>query len=175
MNQPNGTHISMARTAFDPTLLNPFMLWAQLAVKTSEMLVSSGQVIGTRVHQMARAGANPSPSDRREMLLMGSEKVKAAAASGLAVATHVQSANWQLAAQAWKQWLASATAMGALASSRNFGEALSRQHSLLETLGRAGRTQGRISTDMARLAGAALGPIHAASTANARRLAKRKT
>jgi hypothetical protein len=165
---------TMARTAFDPALFNPFMLWAQLAVKTSEMLVSSGHVIGSRVHQMARAGANPSPRDRREMLLMGSEKVKAATASGLAVAAQLQSANWQLATRAWKHWVASATAMGALATSRSFGEALARQHSLLETLGRAGRTQGRISTDMARLAGAALGPIHAASTANARRLSKRK-
>lgn len=167
----------MPRTAIDPAFLNPFMLCAQLAVKTSEMLMSSGQVIGTRVHRMARAGANPSASDRREMLLMGSEKVKAAAESGLAVATRLQAANWELPARAWQQWLAGATAMGALATSGSFGEALARQRRLLETLGRAGHTQGRVSTDMARLAGAALGPIHAASTANARRLARprRKT
>lgn len=165
----------MPRTAFNPALLNPFMLWAEVAVKTTEMLVSSGQVIGSRVHQMARAGANPGPKDRREMLLMGSEKVKAATASGLAVATHLQTTNWQLAAQAWRQWFASAGAMSALVSSRTFGEALTRQHSLLQTLGRAGSTHGRISSDMARLAGAALKPIHGASTANARRLTRVRT
>jgi hypothetical protein len=165
----------MALTAFNPTLLNPFMLWAQLAMKTAEMLVASGQVIGSRMDQVARAGANPSLRDRREMLLMGSEKVKAATESGLAVAARLQAANWELAARAWRQWIASAAAMNALVTSRNFGEALARQHSLLEALGRAGRTQGRISSDMARLAGAALKPIHGASTANARRLARSRT
>lgn len=165
----------MTRPAFDPALLDPFMLWAQLTMKTSEMLLSSGQVIATRVHRMARAGANPSARDRREMLLMGSEKVKAATESALAVATRLQATHWQLAARAWQQWFASAAAMGALVGSRNVGEALARQHRLVETLGRAGRTHSRVSTHMARLAGAALEPIHAASTANARRLARTRT
>ena len=95
----------MALTSFNPAVFNPFMLWADVAVKTTEMLVSSGQVIGTRVGRMARAGANPSARDRREMALMGSEKVKAATASGLAVAARLQAANWQLYARAWEPHL----------------------------------------------------------------------
>ena len=165
----------MALNAFQPDLLNPFMLWGRLAMKTAEMLVSSGQVIGSRMDQIARAGARPGPRDIREIALMGSEKMKAATESGLAVATRLQAANWQLFARAWQQWFASLGAMNALVASRSFGEALARQHSLLNTLGRAGRTQGRISADMARLAGAALAPVHAASTANARRLARVRT
>lgn len=125
----------MALKAFNPSLFNPFLLWADVALKTTEMLFSSAQVIGTRVNRMALAGANPSARDRREFALMGTEKVKAATESGLAVAARLQAANWQLCARAWQQWLAS-------------------------------------SGNAARLAGAALKPVHAASTANARRLAR---
>lgn len=153
-------------------LFNPFLLWTQLAIQTSEMLVSSGQVIASRLGQLARAGANPSARDRREMILMGSEKVKAATQSGLAVAARLQSANFQLMARAWRQWFAGLGAMNALVASRSLGEALARQHRLANALGRSGRTQGRIAGDTARLASAALKPVHGAATANARRLAR---
>jgi hypothetical protein len=165
----------MALATFNPAVFNPFLLWADVAVKTTEMLLSSGQVIGTRVGRMARAGANPSARDRREFALMSSEKVKAATQSGLAVAARLQAANWQLYARAWQQWLASMTAFSSLASSRSMGDVLSRQYALFNALGRSGRTHGRISTDVARLASAALKPVHAASTANARRLARVRT
>ena len=165
----------MALPAFNPASFNPFLLWADVAVKTSEMLVSSRQVIGTRVGGMAQAGANPSAGDRREFALMSSEKVKAATQSGLAVAERLQAANWQLYARAWQQWLGSFGALSSLASSRSVGDALSRQYALFNALGRSGHTHGRISSDAARLASAALKPVHAASTANARRLAGVRT
>jgi hypothetical protein len=158
-----------------PALLNPLLLWTQLAMKTAETLVASGQVITSRVGQISRAGANPSARDRREMILMGSEKVKAAMQSGLAVATRLQSANLQLIARAWQQWFASLGAMNALATSRSAGAALARQSRLFHALSRSGRTHSRISSDAARLAGAALTPVHSASTSNARRLARAKT
>jgi hypothetical protein len=164
----------MAYKLSQPALFNPFLLWSDLAVKSTEMMVSSGQVIGSRVNQMARAGANPSARDLREMTLMGSEKVKAATESGLAIASRLQSTNYALMARAWQQWFASLGAMNALATSRSFGEALSRQNRLFNALSRSGRTQARISSDTARLASAALKPVHGASTANARRLARVK-
>ena len=43
----------MATALPHATLFNPLMLWADLALKGAEMLVSSGQVIGSRVDQMA--------------------------------------------------------------------------------------------------------------------------
>jgi hypothetical protein len=162
-------------TIFNPALFNPLMLWADLAMKTSEMLVASGQVIGTRVDRMARAGAKPSARDLKEFTLMGSEKVKAATESGLAVATRLQSANYQLMARAWQQWFASLGAMSSLAGSRTFGEALSRQNRLFNSLVRSGRTHSQLSGDTARLASAALKPIHSAASANARRLARTRT
>jgi hypothetical protein len=157
-----------------PTLFNPFLLWTQVAIKSAEMLFSSGQVIASRTGQMARAGANPSARDRREMILMGSEKAKAATQSGLAFATRLKSANLQLIGRAWQQWFASLGAMNALMTSRSVGEALARQNRLFNTLSRSGRTHARISSDTARLASAALKPVHSASTANARRLARVK-
>lgn len=160
---------------FNPTLLNPFMQWADLALKTTEMLVSSGQVIGARVDQIARAGANPSPRDVKEIALMGSEKLKAATESGLAVATRLQSANFQLMARAWQQWFASMGAMAALGNSRNFGQVLSGQNRLYNALSRSARSHAQLSDDAASLAHAALKPVHAASTANAKRLGRAKT
>jgi hypothetical protein len=109
------------------------------------------------------------------MILMGSEEVKAAMQSGLAVATRLQSANLQLIARAWQQWFASLGVMNALATSRSAGAALARQSRLFHALSRSGRSNSRISSDAARLAGAALTPVHSASTSNARRLARAKT
>ncbi|HWI78670.1 MAG TPA: polyhydroxyalkanoate granule-associated phasin [Ramlibacter sp.] len=153
-------------------MFDPFTLWADLALRTTEMLVASSQVIGTRVGQMARAGANPSPRDVKEFTLMGSEKVKAATQSGMAVAAGLQSANYQLMARGWQQWVANLAALGALASSRTMGEALSRQSRLFHSLARSGHTHSRLSSDTARLLSAALEPVHGAATANARRLAR---
>ena len=162
----------MSRNAFRPALFDPFTLWADLALRTTEMLVASSQVIGTRIGQIARAGANPSARDIKEFTLMGSEKLKAATQSSLAIATRLQSANYQLMARGWQQWVANLAAMGALASSRTFGEALSRQSRLFHSLARSGHTHSRWSGDTARLLSAALEPVHGAATANARRLAR---
>jgi hypothetical protein len=132
----------MPRTSSPFALFDPFLLWTDVGMKTAEMLLSSGQVIGTRLDRMARAGHNPSARDRREFTRMGTEKVKAAADSGLAVAARLQSANYELMTRAWQQWFANQT---------------------------------RLSSETARLVGAALGPVHGAATANARRLSRAKT
>ena len=103
---------------------------------------------------------------------MGSEKLAAAGASGMAVALQLQNTNVQLMARGFQQGLAMLGAMGSLGASRTVGQALSRQATLLGAAQRAGRTQARLSGDTARLMQAALKPVHAASTANARRLVK---
>jgi hypothetical protein len=58
---------------------NPFLIWTDLAVKTSEMMLASALVIGHRTARMALAGPKPSVRDRREFTLMGQEKIEAAA------------------------------------------------------------------------------------------------
>jgi hypothetical protein len=106
----------MTRNQLHPALLNPFVLWTDMALRATEMGVSSGHAIGSRVERLMRAGANPSPRDIREMALMGSEEVQAAAESSLHVAKRVQVEHLQLMERAWRQWLASA---GAPARSRD--------------------------------------------------------
>ena len=46
-------------STFDPaTLFNPLMLWTDLAMKSTELMVASGQVFTDQLDQLARAGAN---------------------------------------------------------------------------------------------------------------------
>ena len=152
------------------SFFNPAMLWADFAMKSTEMLISSGQVIGSRVDQMARAGATPSASDRKEFALMGSEKVRAATESGLAMATRLQSMNGNLWLRAWQQWFAGGNALMSLASSKTLGQAVERQGAVYRNLARSAGTASQLSNATARLAHSGLAPVHRAATANARRL-----
>ena len=63
----------------------PLDLWMRLAFRTSEMLWASTQVIAFRTSGMLRHGSTPSARDRRELILMGREKVEAAAESATAM------------------------------------------------------------------------------------------
>lgn len=122
----------------------PLAPWLQLGTRTAEMLAASGQVIAMRVTRMAAAGASPTARDRKEFLLMGSEKVQAGAQSALAVGAQWQAMSWQLWARAWQQWLA--------------------------LLGGGALRAAPLHSHLPRLAQAALAPVHRAATANARRL-----
>jgi hypothetical protein len=162
----------MTKPVFTTAAFDPFHLWTDFAMKSAEMLWSSGQVISSRLDRMARAGVNPSAHDRREMLLMGSEKVRAASDSALAVASRMQVANWELILRGWRQGFANLSAMGMLMASRNAGELFARQRHLFDSLRRSGPTHAHLSSDAARLATAALLPVHRAATANAKRLSR---
>ena len=127
-------------------LLNPFLAWTDVALKTSEMLMSSGQVINHRVTRMARAGANPSARDRKEFALMHSEKMKAAADASMAVGM-----------RAWQQWFAACSSMAMPPTSRSYQQAMK-----------------RASGNALQLTQAALKPYHGTSRANAKRLGRLK-
>ena len=90
------------------TFFNPWLLWTEFAMKSAEMWLASGQVIGTRVDRMARAGGNPSARDRKEFMLMGTEKVRAATESGMAMAAAMT--------RLWQPWWSSAGALSRLSS-----------------------------------------------------------
>lgn len=122
------------------TPVPPGMPWAQLAWRTGEMWLASSQVIPIRLARMAAAGPNPGQRDRREFHKMGAEKLQAAGESVFAVALAMQQAQLQFWARCWQGWL---TPM---------------------QRGVAPHVQ------LARLASAALAPVHRAATANARRL-----
>jgi hypothetical protein len=100
----------MARRTTPTTAFNPFLMWFELATKTTEMMLASGVVIGTRVNRMATAGPNPSARDRKEFTLMGAEKVKAMQDSTLAVGLKMQQAQLQMATAALAPFHTASTA-----------------------------------------------------------------
>jgi hypothetical protein len=151
---------------------NPFLMWAELALKTSEMMIASAQVIGHRTGRMAAAGTRPNARDRREFRLMGQEKLEAAAESTRHMAACMMTMDPFIAVRATQQMLTAATAAMSLAGSRTVAQALARQAKFVRALNRSARTASRISGSSARLAQRGLRPIHARATANARRLGK---
>src|SRR5471032_142194 len=86
-------------------LANPFLLWSTLGVKAMQMSSAAAQVISIRTTRMATAGLNPTPADKREMTLMGAEKVDAFSRAGQALATGAAPLLAGLAGHAFKTGL----------------------------------------------------------------------
>ena len=118
-------------------LVNPALLWMQLATQTAEMLVASAQVISVRTARMAAAGPTPNARDRREFSRMGTEKVAAAGKSAMAAGTRLPALMLATPGHSTAAWMA-------------------------------------LWGQWARLGSAALAPVHATATANARRLTQVK-
>ena len=154
---------------------NPFLLWSSLGVKALQMSSAAAQVIAIRTTRMATHGLNPNAADRREMTLMGAEKVDAFSRAGQAIATGALPLVAGMAGQALRTGMDLMTASAQLAASRTLPQTMARQRKLADTLMRgASATQhGAASKATARLAHRALDPVHQKATANARRLTKK--
>jgi hypothetical protein len=96
------------------------------------------QVIPIRLTRMAVAGANPSAADRREMSVMGTEKLDAFSRAGLAFATAMTPAAMNLGMQAYQGWMAILDSGARLAASRTVPQTLRRQRALAHSLVRHG-------------------------------------
>jgi hypothetical protein len=81
----------MKRSRTRNSFTNPFLIWTGLALKTSEMMLASVQVIGHRAGRIAAPGPKPSARDRREFTLMGQERIEATAESAQAMTTRMNS------------------------------------------------------------------------------------
>jgi len=147
------------------------MLWADVALKTQEMLMSSGAVIQVRTGRMAKAGLAPSAEDITEFQLMGQEKLAAVSESSAAVANQLHTSGFSLAQRSMRHWLSGATAWVGLATSLTPAQAVAHSHELFNASSRAVATASQIGSAGARIAQRGLKPIHAKATANARRLA----
>ena len=158
-------------TPFATRFFNPLMLWADVALKTQEMLVSAGSVIQLRTERIARAGLAPSAEDLVEFQLMGQEKLAAVSESGAAVAHQWHTTGFSLAQRSVRHWLGGATAWVGLATSLTPAQAVAHSHALFDAGSRAAATASQIGSAGARIAQRGLKPIHAKATANARRLA----
>ncbi len=154
-----------------PRFFNPLMIWTDVALKTGEMLVSSGSVIQMRTSRMAEHGMQPTPADMREIHLMSEEKLAAVTESGAAIANQLHTVNYALANRAVQQWFQSGTTWLSLATSFTPAQALTRGQAFIDASTRAAATVTQLSSASARVAQRALKPIHSKATSNARRLA----
>ncbi len=155
-----------------PRFFNPLMIWTDVALKTGEMLVSSGSVIHLRTSRMAEHGMQPTPADMREIHLMSEEKLAAVTESGAAIANQLHTTQYALMNRAVQQWFQTGTALMSLAASFTPTQALSRGQALIEAGTRTAATVSQLSSAGARIAQRAIKPIHAKATSNQRRLSQ---
>jgi hypothetical protein len=160
-------------TAFSSSsrFFNPFMLWADVAFKTQEMLLYSSSVIHLRTERMAKAGLSPSDADLAEMQLMGHEKLAAATESGAAIANQLHSTQFALVNRAVRHWLGGAVALASLATSTTPAQISTNGLAVFDAATRSAATLSQLSSAGARIAQRGLKPIHAKASANAQRLA----
>ena len=102
---------------------------------------------------------------------MGQEKVDAAAQSAAAMGRQAMTLGAGFGLRAWRDLCAATQATIALTASRSADETAERQAELAQTLMRSAQSMSGLGNVGARIVGRGLRPIHAAATANARRLA----
>lgn len=152
-----------------PRFFNPLTLWADVAVKTGEVLVSSSAVIQLRTRRMAEHGLQPDAADMRELHLMGHEKLAAINESSAAISTQLQNTHNGLVLGS-QQWFESASALISLATSLTPAQALTRGEAFLQATVQAAATVTHLASAGAHMVQQGLKPIHAKTTANAQRL-----
>ncbi len=151
--------------------MNPFIAWTQLAWKSGELMLHSGEVIGRRMGGMALNGLG----DGREIALMSREKLEAATQSGYAMWWALARMNQQLATLAMQRMLAGAASAASIAASRNAAESVQRQVKALgDAAAHSATSAARITEATARVAQRGLTPVRARAARNAKRLRKRR-
>ncbi len=148
---------------------------ARTAERTAELAVASARTIGFRTAMMAQAAGDPIAMSDPEFMLMGSEKVEASYAAALALADSLRPLY-----EAWMTWSShqlhgNVRFASEIVSCRNPAD-LTRvySHWINESLTGTQLAAGKMAEAISKMSGAALAPIHAAASANARRLAKLK-
>jgi len=153
---------------------NPFLLWTNIALRSAEMMWASSQVISHRTNRIVQAHPNYSVSDRREMALMGQEKIQAGYESALAMSGGLVKMSLELTMHAFRQWFAGVTALASMATSRTAFQYSGHQAKLLrEHATRSAVAATKLSSSVAQIAHRGLNPIHSRATKNAKRLGKR--
>jgi hypothetical protein len=167
---PRREESMMARPSRPPIAALPFAVWTDVALRTSEMLIASAQVIGHRTQRIARAGHSPGLRDRREFARMGIEKVEAAGESALAMSSQMLVMNAQAWTRAWQDGIAAASAWMSYGGSCTLPQLVERQLQLAQAVSASAHSAARLSDVTANVVGKGLAPIHARATANAKRL-----
>jgi hypothetical protein len=152
---------------------NPFIVWTGLAIKASEMLMASAQVIGHRTSRMATAGMLPSLRDQHEFTLMGQEKIEAATESMQAIIDKMIGLNQQIGTLVIQQLWAGTAGMMSLAASFTPAQASKLQTDLVyNVISNSTAVASQLADSVAHVAHTGMKPIHLRATANAKRLGK---
>jgi hypothetical protein len=153
-------------------LVNPLMMWNQLAWKTGEMALASAQVIAQRTSRLT--GTTFGQRDQLELALMGREKGEAVLESAQAVWMRMLRMNQQFAVLALQQMLATSVGLMSLSSSRSVTESAVRQSKLVrDAMTNSGAATAKLSGAAADLVRTAAGPVHTRINRNVKRLRRR--
>jgi hypothetical protein len=147
-------------------LLDPFS-FTNIALRYAEMLLASAQVIAIRTTRAAVADPRHRRRDRRELMLMGQEKLAAGTESLARMNAQWLGLGMHYAVFGWNQWLAWGrllSPLGMLSAPAAMQAAMLSNTKLVSTTLRS----------TARVAEQGLKPIHRRATRNARRLRKRR-
>lgn len=163
--------MSVRRLSFPAA--NPFFVWSQVALKTSEMLFASAQVISHRTSRMAMAGPMPNARDRKEFTLMGQEKLEAAQESAAAMSVRLFAVQSRIGTAMLQQMGENAGWFWRLALNPALAASIDGQARQMAALfGNPLADWSRASRSLAEVAQHGLKPVHSRATANARRLGK---
>lgn len=137
----------------------------------AQTLEAARDVMAARLEILAAGLVDPARADLAEMSLMGSEKVEALSASVGAMAEGLGRAGGRVALGAAQEADRALEAAAAAARARTPAQFLEAQLSYgLGLWGRAMSQAVTLNRDLLKAQSEALAPIHAAATANARRL-----
>ena len=134
--------------------VHPWSAWWNVAMRTADMMMASGEVIARRSQWMGRMGATPSVSDQRELQRMVGEKLYATQDSLLAISLMTGDACWS----ATMRWI------------EQPGWTM---HGTLDGTAMARAASGAWS-DAARIVDAGMKPFGERAKSNVKRLRKRK-
>lgn len=147
----------------------PWGPFAELLTTYAEMTLAAAQTISHRSVLLNRAGINPNAAERREIIRMGVEKGEAATQSAQAMSDEWPGVNRHMAALLQRQ-AEIAKAWAAFASVRSLAELAVAQQRYWDAVSKGGEAAFRLWTAGVQTAQKGLQPIHARTTANARRL-----
>ncbi|WP_082385035.1 phasin family protein [Brevundimonas sp. AAP58] len=143
------------------------------AANGADMMRAASEVIAARITILADGLADPMKADIREMSLMGTEKLEAMGASATALAGAMGDLTARVSASAMEEMGHAASAASAMAAAKTPQAALLAQMSwAMGWWSRASSQALSVNAELLKAQSEALKPIHAAATANARRLRK---
>lgn len=146
---------------------HPSLLWWQVGMKSWETLLAAPQVIAQRTARMVAAGPLPGVGDRRELAAMGAEKAIAFSRAWIGAAREIVSLQQEMVNVASRQWWMLARACNPLLAARSARSAPAKSARGLVDAGNA--TLAALPC----VAHAAVRPVHAKATSNAKRLRRR--